>query len=222
MHGDELRASVGDARRHARRRSLQLPQQRDRGRPNPLRVSAAVAVRQVSLEERASRGGRRARLAGRDGGRASGFAFVSRDAGRRRRGRRRRRMRVRAIRAGRWSRPTPTRRADRSGSRTGRPVARGAHRPGALNRNRPVSGSAVIPRSTTAALAKASFRFRSLMSAPRGRSARRPHHWRSCRRMPGRPADIARVSTTDRPPVRAWLRRRAAMRSRVWMRSGLR
>ena len=47
-------------------------------RSNPLRVSAAVAIRQVALEERARRGDRRARLARRDGGRApsrSAFGF---------------------------------------------------------------------------------------------------------------------------------------------------
>ena len=96
-HRDQLRTSPGDARRHSRRRRLQLTQQRGRCRSNPSRLSAAVAVRQIALEERASRGGRRARVAGRDGGRVPGFAFVSRSAGRRRRGRRRRRCR--------WGRP---------------------------------------------------------------------------------------------------------------------
>jgi hypothetical protein len=93
MHEDELRASAGDARRHARRRSLQLPKQRDRGRPNPLRVSAAVAVRQIVLQERASRGDRRPRLAWGDRRRVPRFAFALRGARWRRRGRQRWRCR---------------------------------------------------------------------------------------------------------------------------------
>ena len=77
-HRDQLRTSPGDARRHSRRRRLQLTQQRGRRRSDPSRLSAAVAVRQIALEERASRGGRCARLARRDGGRVRGFAFASR------------------------------------------------------------------------------------------------------------------------------------------------